>query len=158
MLTNPEFCSNTVRGQRWQLRNRSVWDVWKVTGRCYLEGVNALPLERTDSLFQPHDCVSRQTKPNCFQDPQAGLVWFLNLATESLTWGRWMWKFCHWLAQSGALVRSGEPCHAAWRVCIAQSSHETWPRALPAMGHPWLLWGTYSSAFCSGILPYRNTS
>lgn len=91
-------------------------------GRCYLERVNTLALERTGSLFQPHDYVSRQTKPNSFQDPRAGLVWFLNLTAETLTWGRWMWKFCHWLSWTGVFKRSGEPCHAAWRVSAGGTS------------------------------------
>lgn len=74
---------------RWQLRNKSICNVWKVTGRGWKmlprESLHSLPLGRAGSLFQPHDYVSRQTKLNGFQEPWAGLVWFLNLATEILT-------------------------------------------------------------------------
>lgn len=90
MLTNPEFCSNTMRGHRnGKTRVFEMYErLQEEFGRCYLEEVNTLLLEGTGSLFQHHDYVSRQTKPNSFQDLWAGLVWFLNLTTENLPWER----------------------------------------------------------------------
>lgn len=93
------------RTWRWQLRNKSIWSVWKVTGRVWKmlpRGSQHLPWRGQAHSSSPMT-MHRQTKTKSFQESLARLVWFLNLTTETLTWERWMWKFSNQLSWTGDL-------------------------------------------------------